>query len=212
MAFSNTTASFAVGATDKQIVVASATGFAAGNLVLIDGELCRVSKEYVSGTTIPLDGRGLDGTQQLAHGAATLVTTGLPTDFGDPLAGTLGGNAFPVQKGTDVRYYVASGAITLPATGRNMIAIIVGTGALAMTVAVPPDRTLDGSRLTVTNAGTAAHTVTIAGGSGGVGATADVYTFAAAQRQAVDWVAANLTWNCLGVVAGAATVAGAGVA
>lgn len=211
MALTSTTLSGAITANAKELVVASATGFAAGNLILIDREVMRVSKAYVSGTTIPLDGRGLDGTAAVAHSNATLVRTGLATDFPDPIPGGLGGTAYPAQAGEDVAYYTAAGAITLPTPGRHMTAVIVGTGALAMTVAVPTALN-DGSRLTITNAGTAAHTVTITGGAGGVGATADVYTFKADQRQAVIFVAANLTWNQVGVVGGAATVAGVGVA
>lgn len=211
MALTSTTLSSACSASDKQVIVASATGFAAGNLVTLDHELCRVSKEYLSGTTIPLDARGMDGTPQVAHASATLVRTGLPYDFPDPIAGGLGGNLYPQQPGIDTTYYTAAGAITLPTAGRNAMAIIVGTGALAMTVAVPTALN-DGSLLMITNAGTAAHTVTITGGAGGVGATADVYTFKADQRQALIFMAANLTWNQVGVVAGAATVAGVGVA
>lgn len=211
MALTSTTLASACGASDKQIVVASATGFAAGNLILVDREVMRVSKEYISGTTIPLDARGFDGTAQVAHSSATLVTTGLGSDFTDPAAGALGGNLFASQKPLVVTYYTAAGAITPPPAGSDGLAVIVGTGALAMTLAVPT-RIQDGSRLAITNAGTAAHTVTVTGGAGGVGATADVYTFKADQRQALEFIAANLTWNQFGVVAGAATVAGVGVA
>ena len=54
MALTTTTLSAAIGRDDKAITVASATGFAAGYIVLIDREVFQVTKDYSSGTTIPV--------------------------------------------------------------------------------------------------------------------------------------------------------------
>jgi hypothetical protein len=209
MALTTTTNSSAIGAGDKQIVVASATGFAAGNLCRVDNEIMRVSKAYVSGTTILLDGRGLDGTAQVAHPVSTNVTTGLATDFPVPAPGGPF-NAYAAQPAVDVAYYSAAGAITLPTAGRWMLAVINGTGALAMTLA-SPTKEMDGSVLFITNGGKAAHTVTLTAGFGANTTNSDVLTFNANQSQAIVCVAANGVWNLVGVVAGAASVAGVGL-
>ncbi len=64
MALTATTLSSAVALTDKSIVVASATGFAAGAYVKVDGEFMQVDKSYTSGsTTVPVL-RGRDGSAQ----------------------------------------------------------------------------------------------------------------------------------------------------
>lgn len=209
MALTTTTASSAIGASDKFIVVASATGFAAGNLIRVDNEIMRVSKAYVSGTTITLDGRGLDGTAQVAHPVSTNVTTGLPTDF--PIPGVGGpANAYPSQPSLDIAYYSTAGAITLPTAGRDMLAVLNGTTILAMTLA-SPTKEMDGCKLYVTNGGKAAHTVTLTAGFGANTTNSDVITFNASQSGGFFAIAANGVWNLIQVVAGAATVAGPGL-
>lgn len=210
MALTTTTLSSALASGGKSIVVASATGFAAGNLIRIDNEIMRVSKAYVSGTNVDLDGRGLDGTAQVAHPASTNVITGLATDFPTPAPGGPV-TGYPSQPAVDVAYYSAAGAIALPTAGRWMLAVINGTGALAMTLA-SPTREMDGSILLITNGGKAAHTVTLTAGFGANTTSSDVLTFHASQSQGVIAIAANGVWNLFGVVAGAASVAGVGLA
>jgi len=209
MALVTTTLTAAVGVMDKVINVTSATGFAAGNIVKIDEEMFQVTKEYVSGLAIPVL-RGQDGSQQIGHPTATNVTVGLASDFASPGPG---GPAvtYPSQRARIVRAYSAAGAITLPPGGQDMLAIINGTGALAMTLAVPT-KDMDGCRITIVGNGKAAHTVTIASGLGNVGATADVVTFKADQAQGFEAIAMNGFWNGLGTVGGAATIAGVGIA
>lgn len=211
MAFTTTTLSSALSASGKSIVVASATGFSAGNLVVIDREVMRVSKAYVSGTTILLDGRGLDATAQVAHPASTNVTTGLPTDFASPgIGGPL--STYPSQVSQDVAAYSSAGAITLPAAGRNLLVVINGTNALAMTLA-SPTKDMDGTVITFMGGGKAAHTITYTPGFGANTTNSDVLTFHATQAQACSVIAANGIWNILGgVVVGAASVAGVGLA
>lgn len=209
MAFNYTTLSSAVAIGDRSINVASATGLAPGAVVLIDREVFKVTKDYTSGTN-PNVLRGQDGTQQLAHPSGAFVVIGLGSDFGS--AGP-GGPAvtYPTIPVTDYRSYAAAGAITLPSPGRNMIAEIIGTGALAMTVAAPTKELL-GCRLFIVGNGKAAHTVTFATGLGAVGATADVATFKADQQQGLEVIAAGLAWVPSANVAGAATIAGVGLA
>lgn len=71
-----TSLSAAITATDNQIVVASATGFAAGYTVVIDGEAMTVRTGYVSGTTIPVVRGGLYGTVQGPHATSSPVYFG----------------------------------------------------------------------------------------------------------------------------------------
>lgn len=208
MAFNYTTFSAAVGLNDKSVNVASATGLAPGVYLRAGFEMMQVTKDYVSGTN-PGVLRGRDGTQQLAHTSGEFVSIGLATDFAVP---GVGGPAvtYPNIPSTDFRTYGAAGAITLPSPGRYMVAELIGAGALAMTVAAPT-KELTGSRLFIGGNGKAAHTVTFATGLGGVGATADVVTFKADQQQGIEVIAFGLAWVPSAVVAGAATVAGAGI-
>lgn len=194
MSLTTTTLSSACGLNDKSIVVASATGFAAGYFVLIDGELMRVSKEYTSGTTIPLDGRGLNGTPATAHPATANVVVGVASDWSGNATGQA--IAFPVKGQTeDRKSYSASGAITLPTPGNNMLAILNGTSVLAMTIAAPT-KDMDGCELTIVSNGAAAHTLTFAGGLSGAGSAYDVITINASAPAAFKVVACNGNWLC----------------
>lgn len=201
MALSRTTLTSAVTASDLQMVVASATGFAVGNFVLFGQEVSRVSKSYISGTTILLDGRGLEGTlvPTVNHPATEGVVTGLPSDFAKP--GPQATLWYPIfGKVNILSSYSAAGAIALPLSGQDATAVINGTVALAMTLA-NPTTDMDGSMLTVAGNGKAAHTVTYAAGFGNVGATADVMTFGATQAQAFQCIALNGFWNLVGPLA-----------
>ena len=195
MALTTTTLASPQALTDKTAVVTSATGFAAGNLVLIDGEVQQVTKEYVAGLTIPVL-RGLDGTQQLAHVATANVTTGLASDFPSPGPGGPS-QSYPTVRARVVRSYSAAGAITLPTAGQDMVAIINGTGALAMTLA-NPTKEMDGSLLIITANGKAAHTVTYTAGLDNGGSGFDVGTFSASIAGGCILVAMNGFWNCIG--------------
>lgn len=196
MALTTTTLSSACGINDRSISVTSATGFAAGNLVKIDTEVMIVTKEYVSGTSINVL-RGQDGSQQLAHVVTANVNTYLPTDAA---ADGPGGpyTSFPTQAATVLRSYTAAGAITMPPPGQNMIAVLNGTVALAMTLA-NPTKDMDGSMLTVVGNGKAAHTVTYTAGLGNGGATLDVGTATATNQCAFQLIAANGFWVYIGV-------------
>jgi len=191
LALTTTTLASAVAITDVSIVVASATGFAAGNFVLIDQEVMKVAQNYLSGTTIPVL-RGQDGSQTTTHKASTNVITGVGSDE------TMNAQQvvqFPETRARDILSYSAAGAITLPIPGTDMVAVINGTGALAMTLAAPT-KDMDGSIMTVIGNGKAAHTLSLPAGVGlGAGGSGvDVGTFAAGAQQAVVLMAANGVW------------------
>jgi hypothetical protein len=192
MALSTTTLSSACGQTDASIAVTSATGFAAGNFILIDQEVMQVVKTYVSGTTIPVI-RGLDGSKQTTHVKTANVVTGLATDEPGPQEQNV--VQWPEVPGRDRVSYSAAGAITLPRQGSDMVAIINGTSALAMTVAAPTTD-MDGSILMIISNGKAAHTISLPAGIGlGAGGSGvDVGTFTSASQQCVALMAANGAW------------------
>lgn len=191
MALTTTTLSSAVAQSDVSIVVASATGFAAGNLVLVDMEVMQVGKSYVSGTTIPVQ-RGLDGSQQTTHKASANVTTFLASDQPGPAPQEV--TQFPVAgKSRRMLSYSAAGAITMPSPGEDMVAVINGTGALAMTLA-NPTKDMDGCMLYIIANGKAAHTVTYTAGVGNGGGTMDVGTYNATEATGCALVACNGFW------------------
>jgi len=165
MALTETTLSSACAAADASIVVASASGFAAGYYVRMNEEICQVAKAYVSGTTIPLM-RGVGGTVAIDHPVTQAVEVGAASDteWGTQAAQTSA--QFPIAGVARVtRTYSASGAIELPPPGSDGFAILnaVSTTVLAMTLALP-SKAADGTRLRIASRnGTGAHTVTIAG-------------------------------------------------
>jgi len=213
MAFTATTLSSAIARDDTTILVASLTGFAANQLVRVDGEMMQIIS-VPSASTVPVPVlRGLQGTAQTAHPVSARVIVGntataTGTDWTEAPSWTR--TPFAGPRIRTVTSYSAAGAITLPSIGCDAVAIINGTSALAMTLA-DPSTAQDGDVLTVIGNGKAAHTVTSAGGLGLVGGTADVVTFSATQGQALQVMACGGAWVGLGNVAGAATVAGSGI-
>lgn len=207
-----------MGVNDTSILLAAITGLALGSILQVDGEEMKAINPITTSATVPQPVlRGQNGTAQVAHPVSAQVkilqppSNLSPGDFsfiGAP--GSLG-LATPVVPVWDRKSYSAAGAITLPTLGNNMLAEINGTGALAMTVA-NPSIGQDGSVLRISGNGKAAHTVTYTAGLGNVGATADVITFKADQAMTVDLVASGGFWQVSSVVAGAATIAGAGLA
>lgn len=192
MALTKTVLTSAVGQTDANVVVSSATGFAAGNFLKIDQEVMQVAKSYVSGTTIPVL-RGLDGSKQTTHVNTTNVVTFLGSDEAGPQEQQF--VQWSEVPGRDTLSYIAAGAITLPRPGSDMVAILNSTVALAMTLAAPTTD-MDGSILTVIGNGKAAHTLSLPAGVGlGAGGSGvDVGTFASGAQQAVVLMAANAVW------------------
>ena len=218
MAFTLTTLSAAVAVNDTSILLTAITGVSVGSLLGIDNEIMKVVAPLPSSATVPVFVlRGQDGSPQVAHPISAQVKIGatqtnlVTADWTQAAAGAPSVAPFPAAFPRQFASYSASGAITLPNIGCDMVAVLNGTGALAMTLANPTTEQ-DGSRLTVVGNGKAAHTVTYAAGLGNVGATADVITFKADQSQAIDLIACGGFWVNTSLVAGAATVAGAGLA
>lgn len=191
MALVRTTLSAAVTATATKITVASATGVAANYLIRIDQEVMKVASSYTSGTQIPVL-RGQDGTPVQAHVASAGVVVGAASDFSLPEDQTV--VTFPIAgRARTLTSYSAAGAITLPAPGTDAVAIINGTGALAMTIA-DPAKDNDGDILYILGNGKAAHTVTYAAGLGDAGSGYTVGTYPTGGQACLTLIAANESW------------------
>lgn len=208
MALSNTTLASACGVNDSKIVVASATGFAIGAQIRVDGETMKVSKGYVAGsTTVPVL-RGQGGTYVSALPSGAKVRVGLSSDTA---WGVLNAPQtvvpFPIAApARQIMSYTAAGAITLPTAGNDMIAFINGTSVCAMTVAAPGTED-DGSVLYIASNGAAAHTVTFTGGLSGASTSYDVITVnASAPVLLGPFMAVNGLWQAAVAVPMAGTV------
>jgi hypothetical protein len=150
----------------------------------------QVAKNYVSGTTIPVT-RGQDGTQTLTHKASANVVVFLASDESGAAPQTV--TQWPTVKARRILSYSAAGALTLPNPGEDIVAIINGTGALAMTLA-NPTKDMDGCMLYVVANGKAAHTVTYTAGVGNGGGTMDVGTYNATEATGCALIAVNGFW------------------
>lgn len=166
MALSETTISAACAVDAKQIVVASANGFAPGYEVRMNGEIFKVTKGYVVGATIVPVLRGQEGTLATAHAVTSRVVVGTQQDWAQSNPPQTVAPYLIAGRARVITSYGAAGAIDLPPAGADALALINGTNALAMTIAVPT-KDLDGSIITIAGTGGAAHTLTIAGGLGG---------------------------------------------
>lgn len=197
MALTTTTLASAVATTDNNLVVTSATGFAAGSLVRIDDEWMQITQNYVSGTTIGVL-RGQAGSAVTAHVASANVTVGLASDFDvAPQNGAYGSTLVPPSRARRMVSYSASGAIGLPSSGEDVVAVINGTSTLAMTVAAPA-KDADGSILYIVGNGKSATTVTFSGGIGAGGSGYDVATLQNAGQVGMAVMAVNGAWVLLG--------------
>lgn len=205
MVLTTTTLTAALSADNSSLKVASATGFAAKSLILIDREFLRVGDTYTSGTLIPLSGRGLNGSLSVAHPSGANVTVGLGHEFAAP-APTVA-TSLPGQVAREVVSVSAGGALEHPSAGRDRLVILNGTSVLALTLAAP-SKEIDGSLLIVVANGLAAHTLTVTGGLGGGGAALDVGTFPTGNKAAVLLVASNGHWCYVGIPSATAAANG----
>lgn len=191
MALTTTTCSVAIAAGDNSLTVASATGFAAGKIVKVNAEFMQVRKDYISASTIVPVLRGLNGTLPQAHAITSNVTVGDGQDFAN--AAPQGAIAYPFIRVRQFLSYNAAGAITLPTPGNDMVALINGTAARAMTLA-NPTKDQDGDMLIIVGNGKAAHTVTYAAGFGNASTGYTVGTFDTGGQCAMALIAANGIW------------------
>jgi hypothetical protein len=139
------------------------------------------------------------------------VTHGIVSDFSDtPVQGTTFNQYARI---TRIAQYAAAGAITLPKTGEDLRVILVGTDALAMTIADPGEE-LDGCELAILSNGTAAHTLTFASGLGGESTNYDVITMNGSGPVCHLFVACNGYWHayCQPAMTGTVTNIVSGIA
>lgn len=209
MSLTNTTLASGCAASDTVIVVASSTGLVARGQVEIDGEIMQIIQTYTTagnGVNVPVL-RGQGGTYAYAHPTGAKVRTGLASDteWGSGVAQTV--VQFPIATPARQRTsYTAAGAITLPQPGNDMVAMINGTSALAMTLA-DPTTAMDGSLLWIASNGAANHTITSASGFSGAGGSYDVITInATAPVLLGPFMAVNALWEMAVAVPLAGTV------
>jgi hypothetical protein len=191
MALATTTLSSAVAVDDTSVVVASATSFDAGRLVLVDQEVMQVAQNYTSGTTVDVL-RGMNGTATKAHVVTSNVSHGDATDFSTPAAQEIIG--YQASRATVISSITATGTLTLPKAGTDARVILNGTSVIALTVPVPT-KDMDGTLLTIVGNGVAAHTLTFTGGLSGAGTSYDVITTNSAAPIAFTAIACNGLWN-----------------
>lgn len=193
MALTTTTLASACAATDRNIVVTSATGFVADYKVRVDDEEMVVDKSYNgTSTTVPvLRGRG--GSAQAAHVVKASVTVGIGSDFPDPSAGTFA-TVFSRLRPTVITTVSATGTLTLAPQGSDQRVIMAGTAAITLTIP-QPTRDMEGSVLWIVSDGAAAHVPTFTGGLGGAGSSYDAITNNATGRMALVVIAAGGYWQ-----------------
>lgn len=209
MALVRTTLSSACAVGDKQIVVASATGFAAGYLLRIDGEVMLVAGNYSSGTTVNVI-RGQQATYAQAHVSGAGVVVGTASDWAANVAPQT------VTQYPMVRARLTAPSITsTPATpaiadlctpGSDTVVQLNGTSVIALTVPVPT-KDMDGDLLYIASNGAAAHTVTFTGGLSGASSNYDVITINATAPVVLGpFMAVNSLWQACVAVPMAGTV------
>lgn len=198
MALTNTTLASACSASDTKLVLAASTGASAGYIIEIDGgEKFQIVSSYTvagNGVNVPVV-RGQEGTYAYAHPAGAKVRMGPASDseWGSIAPAQLTG--YPATPSLQKQSYTASGAITLPTVGNNMLAYLNGTSVLAMTVAAPVTAQ-DGCLLYIASNGVAAHTITFASGLSGAGGSYDVLTVnATAPATMGPFMAVNGFWQ-----------------
>lgn len=208
MALANTSLSSAVGVNDTSIVVASATGIVANYVVKFLGtnELAMVDRTYVSGTTIPLR-RGQNGGYNQAHVSGEKIACGAASDTEWQSQAPQANSQYPIAGKPELRAsYSASGAITLPPPGSDLVVELNGTSVLQMSVAAPVSAQ-EGCKLWIASNGVAAHVVTFTGGLSGAGGSYDVLTVNATAPVLIGpFMAVNLLWQAAATVPISGTV------
>ncbi len=210
MAFTTTTTSAAVLAGDTTINLTSVSGLVGGMVIQIDQEFMEA---VYSSTTIanPVKvRRGTNGTIAAAHPSSANANYGIPSDFADPAAATV--VAYPLSaRRRAIVSYSASGAITLPTKGEDMIAVLNGTSTLAMTLA-DPGKDNDGDILYIIGNAKSSSTVTQATAFGNAGSNYVKFTFQNAGDVCVPLMACNGIWVPLNTpITGTSTALSVGI-
>jgi acetylglutamate kinase len=185
-----TTLAAACSASDQQIVVTSATGFAVGQPIVVDGEYMVQIAAAIATTTIPVQRGGKNGSVQSAHAILSTVGTGTNAEFPGPQAGWPTNPA--IYKKVQVSYG-ASGAIAPPTC--DTIVFLNKATAGAMTLVSPTGATPDGTEVTIYSNTAAAHTVTYTAGFNQDTTASDVATFAATSGNSMTMIASRGVWG-----------------
>lgn len=175
MALTTTTLNGAIDQNTTLIRVTSGTGFGRNKFLRCDDEeMLQTADADSSQTTLIPVMRGVNGTAAKAHVTGANVVVGTGAEFtGDAVATA---DSYPLAgRQRRVVSYSASGAITLPSPGTDMVAILNGTSVIAATIA-DPSKDMDGSLLYIASNGAAAHTATFASGLNNAGSSYDVLT------------------------------------
>ena len=190
MALATTTASGAITQNATFITVASATSIASGRLLKVDDEFMEVTQGYSTGTQVFVT-RGKAGTVQKAHASGVNVVHGDAADFTVPPSQTSPGLSY--QWSRRIVSVSATGTLTLPKMGEDLVVILNGTAVITLTIPVPT-KDLDGCQLTVVGNGVAAHVLTFTGGLSGGGASYDIVTINATAPAGISVIAVNGLW------------------
>jgi len=194
VALASTTLSTAVAATDKSIVVASATSVAAGRYVRIGEENMQVAQNYTSGTTVPVL-RGREGSRAMAHASGSTVLHGLASDFVTPAPQSV--VTYPAMRPWTVQEYTgATNTFVLPASASNVHVLLNGTTADTITFPVPT-KDLTGMWLLVSSNGVAQHVLTFTGGINGAGSGYTTITVNASAPGSFLFVAIDGLWHAM---------------
>ena len=129
----------------------------------------------------------------------------MPSDFASASAAVVASYPLAARR-RKLTSYSAGGALTLPASGEDVIAILNGTSVLAMTLAAPT-KDIDGSILYIVGNGVAAHTVTVSGGFSGASTGYTVFTVNASAPVLIMAMAVNGLWVTLTAPASAIVIA-----
>lgn len=224
-ALTATTLSEAVNATQRVVVVASATGVTAGKLLVVDNEAMLVQSITSTSATVQ---RGVSGTAPGAHASGEGVLVGTPSQFFTydvigactaantvaPHVNLVNGNRFSCLNSRWVRYrdagypvvsiFGASGNTATDYADSGAITIAGGLVSLskgsaqAMTLA-NPSVAQNGLVIQIYAATAQAHTVTLATGLYGGTTAEDVGTFGGAIGDSVTLMAYNGVWIILSV-------------
>jgi hypothetical protein len=189
MAATRTTLASAAALADQTINVTSATGFAVGSIIQVDGEFM-IQTGAAVGTVIPVQRIGANGSTVQAHNILAPVCVGLSSDFPGPQPG------YTINPGSYKKVVVSygvSGAIAPPTF--DTIVFLDKATAAAMTLASPTGATPDGTEVTIYSNTAAAHTVTYTPGFNGDTTTSDVATFAATIGNSFTIIAARGVWG-----------------
>lgn len=203
MAETTTTLSSAIALGDTLINVASATGFAIGNLIRIDDEMM-AQTAAANGTLIQVR-RGINGTATGAHVVTANVQTGLPSDFPANATGIAESVTYPnLLSIARTSYTSATAAIGFGSGALLTIAVLNGTSTINATLA-NPTKDQDMNLLIIAGNGKSVSTVTYTAGIGNAGGSYDVITFPAGGQVAMMLMALNGFWLLLSPMTGTLT-------